>query len=65
MSFDCLKVESRALVVGVLHFVIAGAVTVHTLISKRDGPAAIGWIGMAWLAPVSGALLYVGFGIIA
>jgi cardiolipin synthase len=33
------------------------------LINKRDVPAAIGWIGMAWLAPVFGALLYVGFGI--
>jgi cardiolipin synthase len=42
---------------------IAVAVTVHTLINKRDVPAAIGWIGMAWLAPVVGALLYVGFGI--
>ncbi len=31
--------------------------------TKRDVPAAIGWIGMAWLAPILGALLYVGFGI--
>jgi cardiolipin synthase len=31
--------------------------------TKRDVPAAIGWIGMAWLAPVAGALLYLGFGI--
>lgn len=30
---------------------------------KRDVPAAIGWIGMAWLAPLAGALLYVGFGV--
>ncbi len=55
--------ESRALLVGGLHFVIATAVTVHTLMTKRDVPAAIGWIGMAWLAPILGALLYVGFGI--
>jgi len=26
-------------------------------------PAAIAWIGMAWLTPILGALLYVGFGI--
>ena len=31
--------------------------------TKRDVPAAIGWIGLAWLAPVFGALLYVGFGV--
>ena len=55
--------ERRALFVSGLHFLMAGAVTVHALLNKRDVPAAIGWIGMAWLAPVLGALLYVGFGI--
>ncbi len=48
---------------GLLHFVVAVGVTVHILINKRDVPAAIGWIGMAWLAPIVGALLYLGFGI--
>lgn len=43
--------ESRAFLVAGLHFVIAVAVTAHTLMTKRDVPAAIGWIGMAWLAP--------------
>ncbi len=55
--------ESRALLVSVFHAAIAAAVTVHPLMTKREAPAAIGWIGMAWLAPVLGALLYVGFGI--
>ena len=55
--------EAQALLAGVLHIVIAGAVTAHALMTKRDVPAAIGWIGMAWLAPVLGALLYVGFGV--
>jgi len=54
---------SQSFVVAFVHILIAAAVTVHTLINKRDVPAAIGWIGMAWLAPVVGALLYVGFGI--
>jgi len=54
---------SRSFVAAVVHVLIAVAVTVHTLINKRDVPAAIGWIGMAWLAPVVGALLYLGFGI--
>ncbi len=55
--------ESPAVLVGGLHFVLAAAVTAHALMTKRDVPAAIGWIGMAWLAPILGALLYVGFGI--
>ena len=41
----------------------ASAATVHALLNKRDVRAAIGWIGVAWLSPVFGALLYVGFGI--
>jgi cardiolipin synthase A/B len=45
------------------HIGAAGLVTIHTLLRKRDVPAAIGWIGMAWLAPALGALLYFGFGI--
>ena len=52
-----------ALGVAVLHFAMASGVTVHALIRKRDVPATIGWIGIAWFAPVIGALLYVGFGI--
>jgi len=52
-----------ALGVAVAHFAMASGVTVHALIRKRDVPATIGWIGIAWFAPVIGALLYVGFGI--
>lgn len=35
----------------------------HALLNKRDVRAAIGWIGVAWLSPFFGALLYLGFGI--
>ena len=55
--------ETQALLVGFLHVAIAAAVTVHALMTKRDVPAAIGWIGLAWLSPVLGALLYIGFGV--
>ena len=54
--------EAQALLVGGLHIVMAGAVTVHALMTKRNVPTAIGWIGMAWLAPVLGSLLPVGYG---
>lgn len=46
-----------------LHVVTAGTVTIHALIRKRDVPAAIGWIGLAWLSPFFGPLFYFGFGI--
>ena len=47
----------------IAHIGAASVVTIHTLLRKRDVPVAIGWIGMAWLAPALGALLYFGFGI--
>ena len=47
----------------VAHICSAGLVTVHTLLRKRDVPASIGWIGLAWLAPFVGALLYFAFGV--
>lgn len=42
---------------------IALAVTVHVLLRKRDVRAALGWIGVAWLSPIVGGLLYFLFGI--
>jgi len=41
----------------------ATAVTVHALLGKRNVRAAIGWIGIAWLSPAFGALLYYVMGI--
>ncbi len=49
--------------VAFLHFALAIGVTLHTLLHKREVSAAIGWIGLAWLAPFMGAALYLGFGI--
>ena len=46
-----------------LHVATAGAVTAHAVLRKRNVSAAIGWIGLAWLSPVLGPLLYLGFGI--
>lgn len=48
---------------GLAHLVIAGSVTVHVLLNKRDVGAAISWMGIAWLSPFLGGLLYVTFGI--
>lgn len=55
--------DSDAGLVGGLHVVVAAIVTLHVLLTKRDVSAAIGWIGLAWLSPFLGALIYVGFGV--
>jgi cardiolipin synthase len=47
----------------VAHFAIASWVTVHVLLNKRNVGAAISWMGIAWLSPYLGALLYFAFGI--
>ncbi len=46
-----------------LHVAGASAVTIHAVLGRRDVPAIIGWVGLAWLAPVVGSLLYLAFGI--
>ena len=46
-----------------IHVAVAVAVTVHVLLHKRDTGAATAWIGLGWLAPIVGGLLYAVFGI--
>jgi ribosomal protein L24 len=47
----------------VAHVAIASAVTVHVLLYKRNVGAAVSWIGIAWLSPFLGALLYATMGV--
>ncbi|MET1026824.1 MAG: phospholipase D-like domain-containing protein [Dongiaceae bacterium] len=46
-----------------LHVLAAALVTGHVLLHKRDVRAAIAWIGLSWLSPFAGSLLYTMFGI--
>ena len=46
-----------------LAFLLSLIVSSHILLHKREVRAAIGWIGLAWLAPVVGSILYLVFGI--
>jgi cardiolipin synthase len=39
------------------------AVSAHVILHKRDARAAIGWVGLVWLVPGLGALIYAGFGV--
>ena len=45
------------------HIVIAGGVTVHVLLNKRNVGTSISWMGIAWLSPFIGGLLYYAFGV--
>jgi cardiolipin synthase len=47
----------------VCRLVLALLVSLHVLRYKRDIGAAIGWIGLAWIAPFTGGLLYILFGV--
>lgn len=45
------------------HTLAALVVTVDAVLRKRHVSAVIGWVGLAWLAPGIGSLLYLVFGI--
>lgn len=46
-----------------LGVVLAITVTLHVLRTKRDVAASIGWIGLVWLSPLIGSVLYALLGI--
>ncbi|HWE72761.1 MAG TPA: cardiolipin synthase [Stellaceae bacterium] len=52
-----------AVALSLVHFPLAVAVTLHVLFNKREVGSAIAWIGLAWLSPFVGSLLYLLFGI--
>jgi len=62
-ALSSFLLANGALALTLVHFASAGAVTIHALLKKRDVPAAIGWIGLAWLSPLFGPFLYFCFGI--
>lgn len=49
--------------IALAHATAALAVTGHAVLRKRHVSAVIGWVGLAWLAPGIGSLLYLVFGI--
>jgi cardiolipin synthase A/B len=50
-------------VVSGVALLVTFAATGHVVLYKRDSRSAIAWVGIIWLAPVFGALLYYFFGI--
>ena len=51
------------LLLSILSVATATAATLHVVLRKRDSRAVIGWVGLVWLAPLVGSLVYVCFGI--
>jgi cardiolipin synthase len=47
----------------ILQMIGSAAVTVHVLLRRRSPVSAAAWIGLAWLAPAAGTLLYVLLGV--
>jgi len=50
-------------VVPLMHLVLAAGVTIHVLLTKREAGSSVAWIGLAWLAPLLGSVLYLLLGI--
>ena len=47
----------------VLDIVVSVMASVHVILFKRDTKSAIGWIGLIWLSPILGTVVYVFLGI--
>ena len=45
------------------HVFIAGGVTIHVLLNKRNIGTSISWMGIAWLSPFIGGILYFALGV--
>jgi cardiolipin synthase len=60
-------IENLSVVWGIfasaLHLFLGSIVTIHAVLHKRDTRAVIGWVGLAWLAPYLGPLVYICFGV--
>lgn len=50
-------------VAGVLTVLLAVIASGHVVLYKRDSRAAVGWVGLIWLAPVVGSVLYILLGV--
>ncbi len=59
----CRGILISPLPITLLHIGVAGLVSCHVALRKRNVRAAIGWIGLVWLVPLAGAILYFLLGI--
>src|SRR5687768_15030933 len=50
-------------VLAAIHSILVVVASSHVVLTKRDSRAAIGWVGIIWLTPIIGTVLYVMFGV--
>ncbi len=62
-SYSPLLREVGPHVVAVLTVLISVLASGHAVLRKRDVRAAVAWVGLVWLVPVVGAVLYLLLGI--
>jgi cardiolipin synthase len=43
---------------GAIHLAVAGLASGHVVLKKRDSRSAVGWVGLIWLTPFVGAIIY-------
>ena len=59
---DFISIFSFSLA-GTFYLLLHISVTIHILLFKEDVRSSIGWIGLVWLAPIIGSIVYVLLGI--
>jgi cardiolipin synthase len=52
-----------AVFITLAHVALAIGVSAHIILTKDDVRSAIGWVGLVWLAPVLGSVLYLVLGV--
>ena len=62
MHMDPIALSSFG-IAGALYVVLQLSVTIHILLHKDEVPSAIGWMGLIWLTPLLGTVIYVLLGI--
>lgn len=62
-TMESVSDDVLAWMIAILQIVVAGFASGHVVLHKRDVRSAIGWVGLIWLVPYVGALLYGLFGI--
>ena len=55
--------NATAVALALFHLALALGVSLHVLLHRRETTSSIAWIALAWLAPLTGGLLYLLLGI--
>lgn len=57
------SLQYSALIFAILERLAAIIASLHAVLTKRETQSVIGWVGLIWLSPVIGSILYICFGI--